>query len=195
MATVWPTNLTPADSDLVREVLSGNHSAFDALISRYYRRVLSTIGRLLNNAHDALEVAQDTFLRAFTKLESLKDPQRFGSWLMRIATNLALNYRRARGNALRTISVDADAGNGSDPFFKASASMTDPRQRLATLELLEQVRNAMDQLPARQRTALVLSTIEELPQKEIAQIMNCSIEAVKWHVFQARKSLRSAFMD
>lgn len=194
MAAILATGNMPADSDLVLDVLAGNHTAFDELITRHYRRVVATVSRLLGNAHDAMEVAQDTFLRAFTKLESLKDPQRFGSWLLRIATNLALNFRRARGTGPKSVTLDAE-GAGLDDFFALPRNTTDPQQRLATSELLTQVRTAIDELPARQRTALVLSAIEEMPQKQVAQMMNCSVEAVKWHVFQARKTIRERFRD
>src|SRR5438105_8296489 len=85
-----------ADAECVRRTLAGEVRAFDELIERYQRRVVSVAYRLLGNSHDAADVCQEAFLRAFRSLESLHEPHRFGAWLTRIAGNLALNYRRGR---------------------------------------------------------------------------------------------------
>jgi RNA polymerase sigma-70 factor, ECF subfamily len=193
------TSALPSDDELVRECRAGRKSAFDALVERYQRRVTSVSYRLVGNLHDALEVCQETFVRAYRNLDSLEDERRFGSWLLRIATNLSLNFRRDRAVGGRRVSLDdclreedrsvedrlADTGNPEDP----------PGSVLAAEELGEIVRREIAELPDQQRTALILFSIEQLPQKEVASIMNCSVEAVKWHVFQARKKLRERLAE
>src|ERR1700693_485091 len=91
-----PAGGGPTDGDLVSEVLSGTREAFDTLISRYQRQAVAVSYRLLGNSHDALEVTQDSFIKAFTSLGTLQKPEAFGGWLMRIGSNLSLNYRRSR---------------------------------------------------------------------------------------------------
>src|SRR5881396_919961 len=86
----------PPDGDLVGQVLAGRRDAFDTLIRRYQRQAVAVSYRLLGNSHDALEVTQDAFLKAFSSLETLQKPEAFGGWLMRIVSNLSLNYRRSR---------------------------------------------------------------------------------------------------
>src|SRR5439155_12157833 len=91
-----PTPSGPTDGQLVTQSLAGNRKAFDELIRRYQRQAVAVSYRLLGNGHDALEVTQDAFLKAFTSLETLQKPEAFGGWLMRIVSNLSLNYRRSR---------------------------------------------------------------------------------------------------
>src|SRR5438132_2881655 len=87
---------SPSDGELVARVLNGQHRAFDELIHRYQRQAVAVSYRLLGNTHDALEVTQDAFLKAFSSLATLQKPEAFGGWLMRIVSNLSLNYRRGR---------------------------------------------------------------------------------------------------
>lgn len=147
-----------------------------------------------------MEVAQDAFLRAYRSLSSLKEPARFGPWLMRIVSNLSLNFRRSRGSAARvgTLPLDdvlgddeaASAGRGEQPAG-GEWSMND----LLSSELAAQVEKAIVTLPEKQRLALILFAIEGWPQKEIAKVLGCSLEAVKWNVFQARRTLKEKLAD
>src|SRR4051812_25732813 len=86
----------PTDGALVTEVLNGKRTAFDELIKRYQRQAVAVSYRLLGNMQDALEVSQDSFLKAYSSLATLQKPEAFGGWLMRIVSNLSLNYRRSR---------------------------------------------------------------------------------------------------
>src|SRR3954452_8370640 len=87
---------SPTDGQLVTRAIDGDRKAFDELIVRYQRQAVAVSYRLLGNTQDALEVAQDAFLKAFTSLATLQKPEAFGGWLMRIVSNLSLNYRRSR---------------------------------------------------------------------------------------------------
>ncbi|MGH7215563.1 MAG: RNA polymerase sigma factor, partial [Tepidisphaeraceae bacterium] len=86
----------PTDGQLVGRTLGGERAAFDALVGKYQRQAVAVSYRLLGNTHDALEVTQDAFLKAFKSLDTLQKPEAFGGWLMRIVSNLSLNYRRSR---------------------------------------------------------------------------------------------------
>ena len=88
------------DKELVVAVLNGRREAFDELIRRYQRQAVAVSYRLLGNSHDALEVTQDAFLKAYTSLSTLQRPEAFGGWLMRIVSNLSLNFRRSRRTRL-----------------------------------------------------------------------------------------------
>src|SRR5437763_5758672 len=88
--------MEPSDGQLVQQVLAGQRKSFDELVNRYQRQAVAVSYRLLGNTQDAMEVTQDAFLKAFTSLESLQKPEAFGGWLMRIVSNLSLNYRRSR---------------------------------------------------------------------------------------------------
>src|SRR5688500_202985 len=87
---------SPSDGQLVTKAISGERPAFDDLIVRYQRQAVAVSYRLLGNTQDALEVTQDAFLKAFSSLATLQKPEAFGGWLMRIVSNLSLNFRRGR---------------------------------------------------------------------------------------------------
>jgi RNA polymerase sigma-70 factor (ECF subfamily) len=190
------TGPTPADIDLVRATLGGQRDVFGQLIERYQRRATSVAYRLLGDLHDALEVCQESFVRAFRKLDSLEDPNRFGPWLLRIVTNMALNFRRSRGPRLAFTDCLVDPDDSHESRLADGPQSEDrPGSRLAGEELRARIHAAMAQLTPQQRAALVLFSIEQLPQKDVAQILNCSVEAVKWHVFQGRKKMKELLAD
>lgn len=193
---------SPSDGVLVRRVLAGQRGAFDDLIRRYQRQAVAVSYRLLGNTQDALEVSQDSFLKAFSSLASLQQPEAFGGWLMRIVSNLSLNYRRSRkvraqlplDDMLGSASAQqADSATGGGSEWMARDD--DPSHTLASKEMGQRLQEALAQLPEKQRLALVLFAIQEMPQKDVAEALGCSVEAVKWHVFQGRKKLKELLKE
>lgn len=182
---------TPTDADLVCQTRSGQRTAFDELIERYQRRATAVAYRLLGNIHDALEVCQEAFVRAYRNLDTLENLERFGPWLLRIVTNQSLNFRRARRPRLSFEDcLLSENGSREERIADRPHSEDRPGAKLAAVELDERIQAGLAELPAQQRAALVLFSIEQLPQKEVAEILDCSVEAVKWHVFQARKKMK-----
>jgi len=195
-----PSDGGPPDGVLVERTVAGDRSAFDALIRRYQRQAVAVAYRLLGNTHDALEVTQDAFLKSFSSLATLQKADAFGGWLMRIVSNLSLNYRRSRKTRSQLPLDDllgpnepsaAEVGGGSD-WMSQNA---DPVHTLQSGEMGKRLAAAMQELPEKQRLAIVMFTIEEMPQKQVADALGCSVEAVKWHVFQGRKKLRELLKD
>lgn len=184
------------DAEAVARTLAGDLTGFDTLIEAYQRRAVAVAYRLLGNINDAMDVCQDAYVRAFKSLESLDDPRKFGSWLMRIVSNLALNFRRDRRPTLSLATGDDERGIGEDAL--ADPSGADPsggRDSMQSGEAHDAVTAAIERLPEKQRMALILFAIEGLPQKEVAEILECSVEAVKWNVFQARKTLKESLSE
>ncbi len=186
---------SPTDGHLVTQTLAGSKAAFDDLIRRYQRQAVAVSYRLLGNSQDSLEVTQDAFLKAFTSLATLQKPEAFGGWLMRIVSNLSLNYRRSRKTRSQlplddllgaTEGGQSDSASGSDWMAQSG----DPVRRLESEEMGRRLQQALLELPEKQRTAIALFAIEGRPQKEVAETLGCSVEAVKWHVFQGRKKLK-----
>ena len=185
-----------SDGELVGQVIAGQNKAFDELIGRYQRQAVAVSYRLLGNTHDALEVTQDSFLKAFTSIRTLQQPEAFGGWLMRIVSNLSLNFRRGRKTRSQLplddlLGDNQSTGSGQQQTGSEwTARSGDPLHNLQSQEMGARLQEALNQLPDKQRQALVLFTIEEMPQKEVAEALDCSVEAVKWHVFQGRKKLK-----
>ena len=196
-----PDTGVPSDGQLVSSVLSGDRRSFDVLIGRYQRQAVAVSYRLLGNSHDALEVTQDAFLKAFTSLATLQKPEAFGGWLMRIVSNLSLNFRRGRKSRTQLPLDDllgpTDAGQ-TDTTGAASdwaAQSGDPLRRLQSQEMGRKLQEALGRLPEKQRLAIIMFTVDEMPQKDVAEALQCSVEAVKWHVFQGRKKLKELLKD
>ncbi len=179
------------DEKLVKSVLAGDREAFDVLVQRYQRQAVAVAARMLGNIDDALEVAQDGFLRAYQAIGQLKNPARFGPWLMKIMTNQALNTRRSRRRDPK-ISLSQPLGSDNEDHAPLALASKDPSvtEKLAANELGTALKQAIDELPENLRTPLILFSVEKLPQKEIADIMKCSLQTVKWSVFEARRQLR-----
>ncbi len=194
------TGSAVSDGTLVRQVLAGQRVAFDELIGRYQRQAVAVSFRLLGNSHDALEVTQDSFLKAFASLASLEKPEAFGGWLMRIVSNLSLNYRRSR-KIRSQLPLDDLLGPSEPTQARAAGSSEsahrgdDPVRSLESKELGARLQEALNQLPEKQRLAIVMFTIHEMPQKQVAETLGCSVEAVKWHVFQGRKRLKELLKE
>ena len=149
---------------------------------------------MLSNLDDALEVAQNAFVRAYQALDQLQDPRRFRAWLMRIVTNQALNYRRSRSKHRHLSLTQPSHEDGEDEENNLAQQLagTEPSalEKLTANELEQQLKTAIDELPENLRTALLLFSVEKLPQKEIAKIMNASVQTVKWNIFEARSPLK-----
>lgn len=191
------------EAALVRRARLGDSDAFAELVRLYQRRAVSVAYRLLGNIEDASDVSQDAFIRAYRNLSQLDDPSRFGAWLMRAVSNLSLNYRRAR-KVRSTASLDdvlTGAAEVRSPDGQRFAGGSFPSGRAPVVgvedeggpladELRVAISEAMERLPDKQRVALILFSVEGMPQKEVAEILECSVELVKWNVFQARCKLK-----
>lgn len=186
----------PADRVLVQRVLNGDRAAFDVIIARYQRQAIAVSYRLLGNTQDALDVTQDAFLKAFNSLATLQNPDALGGWTMRIVSNLSLNFRRGRKTRSK-VQLPLDDILNSDGANEGewSSKSTDPMHAMASREMGAKLQSALASLPEKQRAAIVMFTIEQMPQKDVAVALKCSVEAVKWHVFQGRKKLKELLKD
>lgn len=187
-----------SEMNLVRRAQGGDADAFADLVRLYQRRAVSVAYRLVGNVEDASDVSQDAFVRAFRCLDQLDDPARFGPWLMRIVSNQALNFRRSRSSRAAASLDDmiGDPGEARRPATGMKLA-TDEGDETGPLpvELHDVISQALATLPDKQRLALVLFSVEGMPQKEVAEVLECSIELVKWNVFQARKKLKGLLQE
>lgn len=182
----------PQEVDLVCRAKAQDTHAFGELVRRYQRRAVSVAYRLVGNSADASDVSQEAFVRAYRNLDQLEDPARFGPWLMRVVSNLSLNFRRSRATRPAS-SLDDSLLDGVDfqkpgRGLRLAGSGADEDSQAAELD--DALSVALEQLPDQQRLALILFSVEGVPQKEVAEILECSVELVKWNVFQARKKLK-----
>lgn len=169
------------DARLIERVRAGDAEAYGELVRRHMRRAFSIAYRILEHREDAEDVVQESFLRALERFGSLEPGRPFAPWMYRIVVNGALNYRRAR-SVRRTEEIPEDA----------RADGTAPDGAAEQAELRRRLREATAALPERQRTIVQLADLEGFTSAEVAEILGLSDGTVRWHLHQARRTLRQA---
>ena len=170
----------------------GDDDAFDRLMERNRQTVLNLVYRFVGNSNEAEDLAQEVFLKIYRSKERYLPKAKFTTWLYRITANLCLNYRRdqkrRRMFPLTLVGEDREA----DHERKHSQQQPErPGDRLDREEIRFQVRDALNSLPENQRIALILSKYEELPYREIAEIVDSTEKAIKSLLHRARTNLRT----
>jgi RNA polymerase sigma-70 factor (ECF subfamily) len=174
-------DLTGADDrTLVQAFLDGRRDAFDVIVERHRRNVYQLCYRFVANHEDAADLAQDVFVRAFKGLRNFKGDSSLGTWLYRVSVNVCLNRAAIKRPALAPI----EAAPAADP------RAIDPLARVVQGERAEVVRQAVAQLPPKQRATVMLRVYQELSHEEISQILGTSVGAVKANFFHALGNLR-----
>ena len=171
---------------LVKASQTGDRGSFDELVGLYQRRAMQVAVRMLGDADEAAEAVQNGFVKAYLNIDRLREPKRFEAWFFRIIANAAISQRKAVRAGTEKIKISGDC---------ESKKVISPEQKEVGKELKEAIRMAMLKLSKKQAQAIVLFGIEDLPQDEVAKIMGCSAEAVRWHVFKARQKLRVLLKD
>ena len=187
--TTTPTT-TPDDTDqeLVRRVQAGDQTAFNLLVLKYQHRVLKLVGRFVNDAAEAEDVAQEAFLKAYRALASFRGDSAFYTWLYRIAINTAKNALVSQRR--RPVDFDLDLQDPDQYARQAKLKEADtPEGVLLTDEIRAVVEEAMEQLPEDLRTAIVLRELEGLSYEEIAEAMDCPVGTVRSRIFRAREAI------
>lgn len=175
-----------SDARLVEEARRGDRDAFGELVTRYERRLVRVILRFVPDVEQARDLAQDTFLRAYRRLDQFDSSRRFGPWLFRIGVNLTLDYLRKRKRRLKwSLFSDAPTSTPPDP------ETPDPRNQM---DLSQEVRAVMDQLPETYRSVLILRDLEGFTTSEIAAILNRKEATVRWRLAEARKQFKTLWM-
>ena len=200
-----------ADGDeaaLVERVRAGDAAAFDALAGRYMRRAYSVAYRLMGQKEDAEDLVQETFIAVLQRIDTFEAGRPFAPWFFRVLVNRGLNARKSR--TLRAVDEipEATAHHGPSAARPARPSgrgravddtpaapghpAPPPARGPARGELRDRLRAAMGGLPERQRTIVELFELEGFSGTEIADILEISDGTVRWHMHEARKTLRKA---
>jgi RNA polymerase sigma-70 factor (ECF subfamily) len=183
---VEPIGNIDADNEqlLVDRARLGDRHAFDLLVIKYQSRLLQLVSRLVPNQSDALDVLQDTFVKAYRSLSSFRGESAFYTWLYRIAVNTAKNHLASRGKEGRDLSYD-DGGQEMERHAVFQDHGT-PDAEADAQQLQAAILDAIDRLPDDLKRALTLRELEGLSYEDIAQTMNCPIGTVRSRIFRAR---------
>ena len=155
-------------------------------VSENMRRVFLLIYRIVGNVPDAQDLTQEAFIKALQRQDQLKDLNKAAHWLSRIASNTAIDFLRRSG---RVSFSELD----ELPEPVAVSAMESPEQMVLRTERREYLESGLDILTERERTALLLRDVEDLPAEEVAERLNCSKATVRSHIANARVKLRKHF--
>ncbi len=177
------------DVATVSRARAGDSDAFRLLVEQHSRLVFRVAYRMTGNEHDADDVVQETFLRAYKQLGRFEERANFGTWVHRIAVNCALDLLRSRGRLDRHY-----GGDPEEAEMMGAIRSSDPQQDrlLLSAELRNQVTAAMEKLSGNERTAFVLRHFEGMPVEEIGKTLGIQVNAAKHTIFRAVRKLRES---
>jgi RNA polymerase sigma-70 factor, ECF subfamily len=178
------------EAELVAELQAGSDSAFDYLVTYYHSNVYNLVYGILGDAADAADVTQDVFLRVFRGIRGFRRSSSLKTWLYRVSVRQALNHRRWcwRHHRLQ-ISIDQD-GEEKGPMLELKDSEASPFEQCATHEMQRTVREALIQVPAVFRSAVILRDLEGLSYEEVAEVLEVSVGTVKSRILRGRRMLK-----
>jgi len=177
-----------ADLALVKRVQQGDRSAFDLLVIKYQHRILKLIMRYVRDPSEAMDVAQESFLKAYRAASSFRGESAFYTWLYRIAINTAKNHLVSASRRAAHFDVDLQDAEQHETLSKLQELDT-PEGLAMSEELRATVNKTINQLPEDLRTAILLREIDGLSYEEIAQTMECPVGTVRSRIFRAREAI------
>ncbi|CAH9019044.1 RNA polymerase sigma factor RpoE [Candidatus Nitrosacidococcus sp. I8] len=173
------------DYDLVQRVQRGDKKAFDMLVLKYQQKILRLISHYIRDSGDALDVAQETFIKAYRALPRFRGESAFYTWLYRIAINTAKNYLIVQNR--HPPENDTDIKDYVvETYLKDQAT---PEHLLIRDEIAQTIDKTINELPEELRTAIILRELEGLGYAEIAEVMDCPIGTVRSRIFRAREAI------
>lgn len=179
---------TEIDQELVKRVQAGDKRAFDVLVLKYQHKLVKLITRYVRDPVEALDVAQEAFIKAYRALPNFRGESSFYTWLYRIGINTAKNHLVAQGR--RPPESDIDAQDAEQYDFESRLKDQDTPEGMAERDEIEKtVFDAIDALPEDLRTAITLRELEGLSYEEIAQAMDCPVGTVRSRIFRAREAI------
>jgi RNA polymerase sigma-70 factor (ECF subfamily) len=176
------------DREAVRQVQAGDREAFEPLVEKYKRKVFRLAYQVLRDQEEALDVAQEAFVKAFRALPAFKGDSAFYTWLFRITMNVALDRKRQR--TTRVKSMGAEDVPPEEWERTAVSTDPDPEDVASGAERRERIRKGLDSLSEHHRTIIILSDIEGLQYREIAEVLGIPMGTVMSRLHHARKRLR-----
>lgn len=175
--------------ELIQQLRESDQAAFKTLVETYQDLVYNTALGIVQNAQDAEDVAQDTFIKVFRSVQSFKGESKISTWLYRITVSTALDLLRSRKSKKRFGFLQRLFGEGNEPIHEAP-DFHHPGVALDQKENAARLFKAIDLLPENQKVAFSLNKLEELSYQEVSEVMNISVSAVESLMHRAKQNLK-----
>lgn len=183
----------PSDPELIRQIQGGDREAFEQLYWRYQNRVVAAAYGVVRNRQDALDIAQESFVRVYKNLHKFQADSSFYTWLYRIVVNLSIDHIRRRKKHKEVEFDNEFQKNFSDEDPLAPSTLgINPAKAYQRKELQEQLNLALDCLSEKHRSIIVLREVEGLSYNDIAQTLGISMGTVMSRLHHARLNMQAA---
>ena len=172
-----------SDIELMLRTKSGDDGAFSELMRRHYKGVVNYIYRYTNLKENSEDLAQEVFLRIYRSRKHYRPEAKFSTWLYKIATNVSLTYVKKKNVNLSLDELNDESGEVGDPEVEIADDL------IYRKEIKDVIYQAMESLPEREKVAIMLCKYEGLSYEEVAQVLECTVGAVKSYVHRGRMKL------
>jgi RNA polymerase sigma-70 factor, ECF subfamily len=185
-----------SDAEVMLRVKTGDQSAFDYLVQKYRRPIVSFMYRMARNAAAAEDLAQEVFLRVYRSRESYEASAKFTTWLYRIATNLAVNHARDTRHERPEVTVSLDeTDDDTGTTLELPDGTLNAEQVIMRRERMLAIRNKVEALPEQQKLAVIMHKYQQMDYKQIADVLKKSESATKSLLFRAYETLREQLKE
>lgn len=173
----------------IKQVLKGDQNAYGEIVELYKDKVFQLCYRILGNRHEAEDIAQEAFIRAYVNIRKFNPTRKFSTWLYRIATNLCIDRIRKKKPDYY-LDAEVPGTEGLTMYSQVAIDTRMPEEEVESLELQEAIQSEILKLPEKYRSVIVLKYIEELPLQEISDILEIPLGTVKTRIHRGREALR-----
>ncbi|MCI8342198.1 MAG: sigma-70 family RNA polymerase sigma factor [Firmicutes bacterium] len=177
--------MATSDYELVQNCICGDMAAFEEILGRYKNLVYSVVLRMVNDAEDANDIAQDVFVKIYKNLDKYSPEYKFSTWVIKIATNTVIDFRRKK----KPDCVDID-----DIAFEPADKET-PESSFSKKESRQELLKAVEKLPDMYKVLIILYHFEDMSYQEIADVVGISLSKVKNRIFRGRKILKDIIIS
>jgi RNA polymerase sigma-70 factor (ECF subfamily) len=175
---------------LAKLARNGDRGAFSELVDLYKDKIYHLAYRMLNNKHEAEDAVQETFLRVFTNLHRYDENQKFSTWIFRIATNHCIDRLRKRKHTAYSLDAQMQDNDGNDYYSLLPSNEETPEKLVVLSETQEQIRKAIESLPEKYKSVVILKYLHDMSLQEISDVLDMPVTTVKTRVHRGREFLR-----
>ncbi|MBM7554143.1 RNA polymerase sigma factor SigW [Thalassobacillus pellis] len=173
----------------IKQIKKGDHAAFEDVVTFYQNKVYQICFRMIGNKHEAEDLAQEAFIRAYTNIDRFDEKRKFSTWLYRIATNLTIDRIRKKKPDY-FLDAEVKGTEGLNMYSQLAADQALPEEEVESLELQTYIHKEILALPPKYRSVIVLRFLDELSLQEIADVLEIPVGTVKTRIHRGREALR-----
>ncbi|KZE67551.1 RNA polymerase subunit sigma [Fictibacillus phosphorivorans] len=179
-------------ANMVTQVKKGDQEAFEGIVDLFKDKIYRHCFRMVGNGHEAEDLAQETFLRAYRNISKYNNEYKFSTWIFRIATNLCIDRLRKKKPDYY-LDAEVPGTDGANMYSQLSTEEPLPEEVVTENEQWNELQAEIMKLPEKYRTAILLKYVDDLSLEEISQIMDIPVPTVKTRIHRGREALKKVF--